>query len=477
MKKRLIIYHTFIFLFLFNAFSVPHSYSSAKEEAMSLEDAIELALARNKELRYMSVNQRISEEQLALGYRQFFPSIEFGWNHNDSVTYGTTDTRTKQLSIGVSQLIFDAGRRASRMKIKETETKLNIYSITLKKEEIIFSVINLYIEIIKSMHKKEIQQEILNTSKIQHRIAREEVRLGTMTEIEFLDINVSLKDLEIELENTEQEHRLLLFQFARLCGCNPDAVIPVPTGTINPEFNGFIEQREPMYWLKQSQRYSVEFIKKRFEISLLNETLQKSRFSWLPEISCRFTLSFSGNQYPLTEPGFSMGIDISFDLPVIPVKTGASIGKRTPNERSMGFSTSAGIAENIEYFYSQELAALNLAEAENALEDYQSELRFAIEESLITIENHKKMLSLLNEKYEIEQKRLEIQKLKLELGQIQRIDYLTTEIDMARLRITILSYIVSLYNSEISLLRMCGITDICETYHFIILEQEGERSP
>jgi outer membrane protein TolC len=477
MIKRLIIAHTFMLLCLCAIFPLSFSGSTTSEQKIRLDDAIGLALTRNKELRYMSVNQKIGEKQLDLAYRQFFPSIELGWNHNDSVTYGTPDTRTKQLSIGVTQLIFDAGRRASQMNMKKNETKLNIYSITLKREDIIFSVINLYIEIIKSMRKKEIQMEILNTSVLQKRIAEEEVRLGTMTEIEYLDIDVSLKNLQIELENTQQEQRLLLFQFARLCGCDPDAVIPVPTGTINPEFHGFVEQREAGYWLAQSKLHSVDFIKKRFEISLLHETLEKARFSWLPEISGRFTFSFSGNQYPLTEPGFSLGIDISFDLPVFPLKAGASAGKRTPEERSAGFSTSAGIAENIEYFYSRELASLNLAEAENALKDYQSELRFAIEESLVTIENQKKMLLLLDEKYEIEEKRLQIQQLKLELGQIQRIDYLTTEIDMASLKVAILSYIVALYNSEISLLRMCGRTDIHDTYRYIILEQEGEESP
>ena len=82
------------------------------------------------------------------------------------------------------------------------------------------------------------------------------------------------------------------------------------------------------------------------------------------------------------------------------------------------------------------------------------------------------MLNLLFEKLEIEEKRVEIQKLKLELGEIQRIDCLKSEIKLSQLKIELLSNLVTLFTQEVSLLRMSGMPHLIETYSYIITEEE-----
>ncbi len=459
-----------------NVYSLPVEFSENHLDerilTIDLEEAINLALGNSVELRYALFNQKIALANLRLGYRQFLPELSVGINQNDSVNYNQLDTHTKQLSLGIQQLIFDAGRLSASMDNQKNQIHLESLNMELSREELVFSIISLYIDIINFRQRKAIQQETYNTALIQYEIAKEELNLGVITELDYLDIDLSFKNLEIELEKTEQEERLLLFKFARALGYDPEAQIPIPTGYINPEYIGFITEYNSEYWLGLAREQSVEFISRRFQIASLNDVLQKSRFSWLPAVSAKFTFTLSGDEYPLTEPGFSIGLNFSFAIPTFPVTAGTTIGKRNPEERSRGYSISGDVADNLQDIYSIRVAKLNLAKASNELVDFETDFRFNIQESLINLENHKQMLNLLFDKLLIEEKRVEIQRLKLDLGEIQRIDYLKSEIKLSELKIEILSNLLALYTQEVSMLRMSGMPHLVETYSYILTEEE-----
>jgi outer membrane protein TolC len=459
-----------------SGFSLPLEFTDNHTEesilTINLEDAINLALDNSIELRYALYNQKIAQANLRIGYRQFLPELSVGINQNDSVNYNQPDSHTKQLSLGIQQLIFDAGRLSAGIENQRNQIHIDSLNLELSREELVFTVIKLYIDLINYRQKKAIQQETYNTALIQYEIAKEEFNLGMITELDYFDIDLSMKNLEIELEATEQEERLILFKFARILGYEPESPIPVPAGYINPDYTGFITETNSEYWLELAREESLEFISRRFQVSALSDTLQNARFSWLPEISLKFTLTLSGDEYPLTEPGFSLGVNFNFAIPTFPITASTTIGKRDPDERSRSYSLGGNVADNLQEVYSIRVAKLNLAQAANELIDFETDFRFNIQESLINLDNHQRMLNLLFEKLEIEEKRVEIQKLKLELGEIQRIDYLKSEIKLSQLKIELLSNLVTLFTQEVSLLRMSGMPHLIETYSYIITEEE-----
>ena len=206
---------------------------------------------------------------------------------------------------------------------------------------------------------------------------------------------MSLKNIEIDLEKTEQEERLLLFKFAKILGLDPEIIKNIPAGYINPEYSGFIEETQVKYWIKQARGKRLDLIKKRFQISVHQKALDRAKYSWLPEITGDFSFSFSGAEYPLSEPGFNLGINVSFQLPVMPIEAGTSLGKRSLLERSLGFTMSGTIPENLEELYSIKIAKINLSKAGSELEDFETDLHFNIQESIFTIVNQKKCFHFL----------------------------------------------------------------------------------
>ena len=91
---------------------------------------------------------------------------------------------------------------------------------------------------------------------------------------------------------------------------------------------------------------------------------------------------------------------------------------------------------------------------------------------LLDIGSLKKELLLMRRKLEIQKNKTKIEKLQLKLGEIKRIDYIQSSIEFAKEKINLIDSIASLYQKEISLLRLCGIKNIIRTGGDFILNDE-----
>ncbi len=450
---------------------------NVKLKTIDLETSIFRALYNSSDIQYMRFEQRIADERVKLGLRRFFPILELGFTQSDSVTYGSPDSRIKKLSVGLEQLIYDGGKLAQSYKNQKNELRLNSYSLNLKTEELIFSVINLYTEILRFRLTKEIQRETFQNALKQLEIAQVEHKLGMITELDLLDIKLAVADFKIDLEETEQEERLLMFQFARILGSPPEET-PLPAGYINPEYSGFIQCEDDDlsslsdYYTEKAKKNSLEFMKKSLQVLQSREILRQAKWRWLPQIKANLDLSMSGNRFPLSEPGFSFALEFGFDLPVTPIQTSSTLGKKDPTERSTGLSVSTQPITNLEGLLSKRIAEINLSKTCSELDDFETDTRFTIKESLVKIDNQRETLALFRKKLKIEKARFKIQKLRMELGEIKRIDLLNSQIELAEHKIEILSKIVELYSAEIALLRSSGVSGLKDTHKHIVLKEE-----
>ena len=59
-----------------------------------------------------------------MAYRLFLPSLSLSYAQSESVLYDSPDTRTKKISVGLSQLVWDRGKRSHSLKLKEIDLRL-----------------------------------------------------------------------------------------------------------------------------------------------------------------------------------------------------------------------------------------------------------------------------------------------------------------------------------------------------------------
>jgi outer membrane protein TolC len=450
----------------------PGPQAAAEPRELGVEEAVSLALENNPELRFARYDRQIAAAQYRLGVRSFLPSLSLSYSQNASVSYFSPDSRIRRLGVGVEQLIYDGGRRRYEREMQRLSLGIASTGYDRSVEDLILNVVTNYAEMLQLREQRVILKEIYGNALEQLKIAREEVALGESTEIELLEIALQVKDLEIEADQTARREELVALRFGRLIGL-PEEILPVARGRINPAYSGFLQETSAEPYLARARLESLELVRRRVELDNRREELEGVRRRWIPAVSATAEVSAAGESFPLTEPGFSLGLSLSFAAPVLPAETGVTVGRRGEHERSAALTASGRPAEDMEEIYSEEVALLAAQRSRQGLLDFESDMSFTAREGLLQVDAALSALELLREKAALEERRRTVELLRLELGEITRVEFVEGEIARARLQIDLLASAVGLFRSEVALLGSLGLTGASGDYDRLIYQETG----
>jgi len=440
---------------------------------IDIDEALKRAFESSDVLGFARLDYRIGVVRYGLSARSFLPDIIFGYTQEDSVAYYAPDSRLRRISLGVDQLLYAGGRRIQQRRLLADRLHIQQSNIEKMEQELRVEVVNRYIEILKLRLQIAILEENLVTGQEQIAIAEEELFLGEITRLDHVEIVLAVQDLEIELALLKQEEKRLAFEIKELLGIEATKVVEL-SGTINSGFEGVLKVEDVQYYIDAAGRHSSEIQRREAELAALQAALRQARSSWLPRVSTQAEISVSGEGFPLTSPGFSLGLNLDFSTPFIPFRTGITAGSDAIGERSLGMTSSADVGENLEGVQSVRIAGIDLQKAQAEMQSYKRRLEFSVRQQLETRLHLLENLRLEVEKQQLQIQRHSIQALMLEIGEITRLEYLQSGIELARLRMEQLSRIVSLFQLETSLLALCGL-DLLDSSHNYILVVEEER--
>jgi outer membrane protein TolC len=445
-------------------FAVP---ASAQVTRLDIEQSLERALRTNKALQYARLDYRFEVSRYDLSLRDFLPAISVGYAQDDTVAYYAPDSRLKELSIGIDQLVYAGGARIYERRNLAAGLRVRERTIQEMEKELRLEVVNRFVEILKLGLQTRILDESLAMALEQVSIAAEELKLGEITRLDYIEIELAVQDLEIELATLQQEEVRLKFELKELLQV-PSNHSLVLSGTINPDFRGMLPDREAHYYVECALEYSLDLRKQQAEITDLSNRVKQARCSWLPRMSTLFELSVSGESFPLTNPGFSVGINLDFSAPLAPLHTGITAGSSGVEERSLGLSSSVEVGENLMGWQTPRIARIGLRKAETKMETARKALEFSILQQLKGRSFLLDAILLGENRLELQEQRLSIEALMLDIGEITRLEYLESGIEFTRQRIDHLSRIVSLFQMEAILLAKCGL-DTLERSHRHVL--------
>ena len=208
---------------------------SFSQELLTLEDAINLALRNNYDIKISKNTLEIALNNYSLGNAGFLPTIDlnFGFSKSSNNTrqeyfdgraINRTGAASNSLNLGatLNWTIFDGfSNYITYRKLAETQDIAETSS-TATSEEIIASVVLAYYDILRQKEILKTLKESISISEQRVKIAEEKYKVGTASKTELLqakvdlnsDMNTLLKQ-EIELKNAKVNLNLLL-------GRNPD---------------------------------------------------------------------------------------------------------------------------------------------------------------------------------------------------------------------------------------------------------------
>jgi outer membrane protein TolC len=430
---------------------------AAEEKIIGLSEALEEAEKNSFELSSSLFDLHMEETRLRMSRRLFFPSLSLNYAQNDSVTYDGPDTRTKRISAGLGGTLYDRGLRTQALKMKEMDLRLRRLLFTDRKEELLLETVHRYVGVLDFRLRREIMEETLARAQEEVRIGEEERRLGEITEIDYLDTVLWQKDLELRLSRARAEEARLVREFGKIIGARKGEVYR-PAGAMDPDYRGFLVSGDEESLLAEARKNSPDLGRLALGLYEKREVLRREESPCLPEVGLRMEFSMAGRELPLTRPGFSASLNLSWNTPVIPVTLGMTLGKEGAFERSRGFVGGLKPAENLEGILSPEIARADLRRAGADYEALMTNLEFSVREELAAAGRDAQTLELLRQNMAAREKKLLVMERRLQLGEIRRADFLEARTAFAEARIEVLSAAAALFRRETALLRLCGIS-------------------
>ena len=430
--------------------------------SLTLDEALNLSVRQNTTLAGNILERENDRRAIIVRSRNFLPDLELGYSQSDSVTVGAPDSRVDRISLGINQLLFSGGRELAALRMAKRELRIKDYSYASLERSVRHQVVIAFVEVLKNKRILEIQKIALENLNRQTEIARKEFELGEIRKVDLLDILLEASDYALSLDEREQELLTSRYELSMLLNL-PLEQMADPEGQLNEDYAGRfgseLENEEFLLRMKaEAERNNQDLINGRLQEMQAYESYKDYRLSWLPRIDATADLAASGQEYPLNEPSFSLGLNFTFDLPLLPSTLQFQGGQKNPDEYNRSLSTTTGIADNLEGITDAKSAKNSLTMTRMDLENIKRSIDFSLRSTVEELLRSRSRVMVLGERLDLREEKLRIQEQELRLGEITRLDFVESEIDLADQRIEYIQNLTALHSLEEELITISGIT-------------------
>lgn len=421
-------------LFQFLSFSIVYGTITIKSET----EALNFAMENSKELLYGKLLVIQEMETSALSIQNFLPSFNFSFSESANISIYGNDSRSKNLSISINQLIFDGGNVLNEYRFNRLQSLYNFENYNLQLRFFISNVIESYYGILTQQEIIKIKKQVVKNGELNLKIIEKEKEIGRILEIDYLDYLISYNKLLFELEQEEKNLNKMIRSFKSLLGLNPQEQIQIEGKNLQIQELFYLEEYEQgLFPLIKAN--SIELKKKELEHTILEYEKQIKDRWYVPKINLQAGVAFSNTAFPLDQPEYSIKLGISFDkLTFFPGTISSGLSFSENNLSSVNNTVSSDIQKNIPVFLDKNTQKILILQSRLNLAKTEEELYVSFVDLLINHDQCIKELEFLRESISIYEKRLEFSKIELENGKIKRLDYLNKLSELAGIKITTL---------------------------------------
>lgn len=415
----------------------------------SRKTAVSIAVANSKEQLFQ---QQLAQEEVRyarLSIQHFLPQLGFSYSESDSVKVGMADSRTKSLQLTVSQLVFDGGQGWNHYQVGNLSSRYRYQQAVQLLDEFKGRVLECYQRILLQQQVVDIKKRLKEDGLARLKIIGEELVLGLVREIDYLDYEVSCRRLAQEERLAGEELARQLVAFRQLLGLDQRLQVMVVPKTMleeelqevvcdSPEATSIPRQLAPYLQelLMMSLSHSPALKLQQLEYSAQVQQEQLGKRWYLPNLTLEGSLSLSGTEFPLREPDFSLRLKMSFDRnPFLPLTNTTSLGFDKERLRSLGNSVSVTVNPNVTYFSQQRLSSIRLLQQQLSLAISREQLEQSVRELVLEYDNHVESVSYARESLEIQRRKVAIGQQQLENGEMTEMDYLQWLVELSTMEI------------------------------------------
>jgi len=414
-----------------------------KYRSLTFAQAADLALAASSELKHTRASQAIMEGAWRWGLREYFPRVNLVVSENDHLQKIGADSFIKNYGLNVDQLVWDGGKTSMARKLEQIELKLSSSKIDRMASEISEAAIFSYRNILSSRAILEIRKAAVLVLEEQRHILSEEVALGLALFVDLAYMDINLADSRLNINSLEIDLGEMERQFTELLGLE---VLPELTEKI--DIKRSIALPKPAVASALAKERNYDLIEARYSITKKQAELKYISNTWIPTVRLAGSFGVSGQYYPLTRYNWSVGLNIDFSSPWFQNRFGFQAGREPP------YVTTAMIQNNFS----------PLPDPVSGIAKNQASLALALEQEKygVVLERLGRMTANITEKCVIAEKkhkltleaevlgaeRCHIEKIRLGLGQITRVQLMEVLIEQTKREIASIEAAVVLLEAE-----------------------------
>ncbi|HET8864743.1 MAG TPA: TolC family protein [Gracilimonas sp.] len=343
---------------------VTNNLLAQERRTITIQEAIEIALENNYQLKQAKNNLELSEYNIKSEYADFLPSVSGGFNGSrrtgrqfvpDVVDFRDVTSQSISGNLSASIPIFNGFENIYSLKASEQSKLSDEESLQRAKEQVIFNTASNYLGVLLDRELLEIRKENLENSQMQLEQVQAQVEVGSRPTVDLYNQEAQVANQELLLTQQENALKFSEILLIRQLQIDPlgeyEFIVPDIESNINREI---VERYSLSELIDQALLNRSDLKSSMADIRTLEYQLKITKNNLLPSISGSAGLSTSySDQYTVLGENISFG-DQFFDQRI---------------NRSVGFSVNIPIFQNWNRMYNIQSSKVQLKNAELNLDN------------------------------------------------------------------------------------------------------------
>jgi len=270
-------------------------------DKIDLKSSIIIALKNNPLIQQKSYQKNVYLYKLNQGKSSYYPKLDsiYGYKKNFSQYQKETPTVNKQYYAGIdiNQNFYDFGRTSNNVKILDEYYEISLLDLEQQKEEIVFNVIQSYVNILIQNQTLKAAEEYKNYYLRYRDFIKKQLEVGLKTYYELYNVEAELRNAEADYIQYKNQVLLSKVQLFYHMGINEnDTDNEFNKKMVHLQIKEIIpEELENIFQKEKIRDLPLENINELYKIALMNRKDYKKQFK---EVQiARLTKELNSSEY------------------------------------------------------------------------------------------------------------------------------------------------------------------------------------
>lgn len=414
-------------------------------ELRNVSDAIKIALANDVE---HSLQRQSAEESLRIAKKNigpFLPVLDFTITDAARAQKDVDDSKNKSIEVGLTQKIFNGGKSLLEWQMQKEQSFYQFLDAQKNYETFQIEIIKSYYNALLLKLKSQLLKKNADNAQVYLILAELEESEGMITKTDYLKTLLEYKKMEFEANAAQDECKNAETALKNLMNLDRGhALVLSESECFEAALTDFVALEnltdKSMEYKQSAVQNSLNIKLSRAELNWAKKLRSIQKRIFIPSVSVRGSVAFSGRNYPLTSPTYSVSLVLSFeDNPWINASISRQHAFNKGKLNSLSDTVSGKGMFNSIYFNQLKLSKIELSQKKVGYEKTKKQIEENVIDRIQKIEQVQKSFLLGLENVKIKEQKLLLSKLQLEQGKIKKSDYLEEMNECAKEKIQCLS--------------------------------------